>query len=413
MISETLADGDDERYLGLHYPASDIPTQVRALFCRKRLRMLVDNRSAPAHIVPPLNPRTARPLDLSFADFRGSSVMYTDYLENMGVRATLTMSILVEGKLWGMVACHHDRPRAIPYDIRLGCNFLARTLGLQLELQLARERAAYQSAIDKIREHLTTRLMAAADDREALMGQQPGVAQLLACDGAALVASDKVFRHGTCPSAEELRSLVKWCATREPGDLVLSESLADDGYPRAAEIAEYAAGVLATPFNRSGGEWLLWLRREQARTVNWAGDPNKPVSVGTHGERLMPRTSFALWQESVRGHSAPWQPAERTAVRRLRAAMAEVMFRRAERAEEANTLLRQSNAELDAFTYVASHDLKEPLRSIRNYSEFLLEDFPVGAVMTEDGHSMLERLIALADRMNELIGALLHFSRSG
>jgi two-component system, chemotaxis family, sensor kinase Cph1 len=156
----------------------------------------------------------------------------------------------------------------------------------------------------------------------------------------------------------------------------------------------------------------LWFRPEAVQTVNWGGNPNKPVEVLGNGEvRLSPRKSFAAWQETVRGQSLPWKPCEIEAVLELRSAIVGIVLRKADELAKINVELERSNSELDSFAYIASHDLKEPLRGIHNYSSFLIEDY--ADVLNEDGVSKLQTLVRLTQRMEDLINSLLHFSRLG
>jgi light-regulated signal transduction histidine kinase (bacteriophytochrome) len=156
---------------------------------------------------------------------------------------------------------------------------------------------------------------------------------------------------------------------------------------------------------------VLWFRPEVIQTVNWGGDPNKPYQTGSMGDRLTPRASFDLWQETVRGKSLPWKPVELEAALRLRNAVAEVIVRRAEELARLNVELARSNVELDSFAYVASHDLKEPLRGINNYIRFFREDH--GDLLPEEARAKLDTLTRLTRRMDSLLDSLLHYSRVG
>jgi chemotaxis family two-component system sensor kinase Cph1 len=212
-----------------------------------------------------------------------------------------------------------------------------------------------------------------------------------------------------------LASLAAWLNDRpefasSTRPLYATDSLSRD-YPPAAAFASLASGLLAVPLSRTHRNLMLWFRPETIRTVNWGGNPHeKPTVPGPNGRRLTPRASFELFQESVRERSRPWLPVELEAAARLRMLVMELVVGRAERLADLNADLTQSNDELDAFAYVASHDLKEPLRGIYKYAHQLLED---AAIVDAEHRRKLDGLMRLTLRMDSLLDSLLHFSRVG
>ncbi|MAQ15618.1 MAG: cyanobacterial phytochrome A [Sandaracinus sp.] len=401
-----------EPFLDLHYPASDIPKQVRALFLRKRLRMLPDAKYdyAEGAIEPQTNPRTGAPLDMTFGALRGSSPMYTEYLENMRVRASLTMALTKGDELWGLIACHHyQSPRLVPYDVRIGCEFVARAVSVQLAQREAIDRRKMQAQMEKLRGELVARAEASTP-LEALGASSPVVDGLFHSSGSAIVTREGTTVLGNAPEPGVVQDIVDFVLGRpELVDGIYTTDHLGEHVPSAAEAG--VAGVLAIPIVREAGEVVLWFRPERVHEVVWAGDPTKPVADARFGDRLTPRKSFEAWSETVRGYADPFTPLEREVAGGFRAALAEAMISRARRLRDENLALQRSNEALDAFAYVASHDLKEPLRGIGNYAEFLLEDY--GDRVGPDGRQMMEALIRLSDRMRRLIDALLQFSRLG
>lgn len=411
VIAEDMAqDMGLESYLDLHYPASDIPSQARALFLFNTVRMLPDAKYVPARVLPELNPLTGKPLDMSFAFLRGASQMYTEYLVNMGVRASLTLAISAGNKLWGLVACHHYSPRQVPYDVRTACDFLARVVSLQVVDKGRHEEAKYRERMSAVHQGIVQTL--AQHDRllNALIGCKPGVRDFLDSGGAAVLSEGECHLLGSTPTHAQVRELVEWLKTSQGSEIFATDMLWTV-HPPAEAYKDTACGVLALPISRLSGEYLLWFRPETLRTVHWAGDPRKPVEVGPMGDRLTPRKSFALWKQTVEGRSLPWLELEREAAIRLRVALTEVIFRRSEEVTRLNLELFRSNQDLDSFAYVASHDLKEPLRGIYNYAQFLTEDY--AQQLDEEGRQKLATVIRLSKRMQALIDSLLHFSRLG
>jgi len=406
---------DLDPWLGLHYPAEDIPQPAREVFKIVWIRPTPDVAGSLAELVPLTNPDTGRPLTMTHCALRGVSVMYTEYLKNMKVTAGLTLAIRRGNDLWGLIAGHHYAgPKFVPYQIRAACEFLAQVVSLQHQAAEDREQMFYRLKLDGTHQQLVAQ--AAQDGGLAtLTDGRPTLLDGLAAGGAALYHQDRWWRVGNTPTETELESLGEWLNDRPEfasptSPLYVTDSLARD-YPLATAFADVASGLLATPISRTNRNLMLWFRPETAQTVNWGGNPHdKPTVPGPNGPRLTPRRSFELFQESVRGRSAPWLTVELDAAVRLRMLITELVVSRAERLADLNADLTRSNEELDAFAYVASHDLKEPLRGIHKYAHQLLEE---AAGKDQEHRKKLEGLMRLTVRMDSLLDSLLHFSRVG
>lgn len=418
---EVVADAhraDLESWIGLRYPASDIPKPAREIFKRIGVRPLPDAAAALSEIVPLLNPATGRALDMTYCALRGASVMYTEYLHNMGVAATLTMPIMREGLLWGLIACHHYQPIALPYPLRAAAEFLGQIMSLEIAAAESREHLEYQLKLDAA--HQAVLGQALADGNfNALTAGVPALLDGIEAGGVAVFENGRWSTAGVTPDAAQLTLLAGWLGERierlADGRAVVALDALSQHYPPAAGYAACASGVLALPLSQQAqGDWVLWLRPEQLQTFSWGGNPyEKPVSRGPHGERLTPRKSFDIWQEQVRGRCAPWKPVELDAAKNLRLLLLDIVVARAEQLAALNTDLVRSNDELDAFAYVAGHDLKEPLRGIHKYAHFLLEEAKAGRALDAQGRERIDALLRLTVRMDGLLDALLHFSRVG
>lgn len=411
VIAESMTkDKGLESYLDLHYPASDIPSQARALFLLNTIRMLPDARYVRSLIVPEINPRTGQPLDMSYAFLRGTSQMYTEYLLNMGVNASLTIAITTGDRLWGLIACHHYSPRQIPYDVRTACEFLARVVSLQVADKQLHDEADYRERVSGVHERLVRSLAQNDDLASAFIDCEPNVLELFACGGAAVFSGGVCHRLGNTPGEPELRMLVEWMRQTQGNEVFASDAL-PSVYPAAEKFKDTASGILVVPISKTSGDYIFWMRPEILQTVKWAGDPNKPMEAGPMGDRLTPRKSFALWQDTVRSRCAAWLDLELEAARKLSVAMMDVIQRRGEALASVNLELSRSNEELDSFAYVASHDLKEPLRGIYNFANFVLQD--CAEKLDADNQEKLGTIVRLTKRMQALIDSLLHFSRLG
>lgn len=406
---------DVSPWLGLHYPAEDIPQPAREIFKKIWVRPVPDVAGGLAELVPLANPDTGMPLTMTYCALRGASVMYTEYLQNMQVTASFTLPIRRAEGLWGLIACHHYAgPKHVPYQVRAACEFLAQMGSLQHQAAENREHLVYQLKVDGVHQQLIAR----AVKEDALMTMTDGSPTLLDgidAGGAALYHHDRWWRIGRTPSEPELDALGEWLYERPEFSsptcpFYVTDSLAGD-YPPAGAFADVGSGILALALSRARSDLVVWFRPETIHTVNWGGNPHeKPSVLGPNGPRLTPRRSFELFTESVRGRSLPWKAVEQESAARLRMLILELVVSRAERLANLNTELTRSNEELDAFAYVASHDLKEPLRGIHKYAHQLLED----AVLVEEKHRRkLEGLLQLTLRMESLLDSLLHFSRVG
>lgn len=335
-------------YLGLRFPASDIPSQARRLFTLNRLRLIADAAYQPSPILPGDHPRTGQPLDLSHALLRSASPIHLEYLHNMGVRATLTISILVEGALWGLIACHHRAPRCLPYQIRAACEFLGQIFSFHLSTIGAREHGVHRARLQQVHDRIAATLRD-HDLFTALQREQDALLHLTGAGGAAVALHDQLVLFGATPTRPQTQQLIDWLRSR-PGAQpeLLSTRCLSALHPAAEAFKDHAAGLLALPLLQGGAGWILWFRPELIQTVSWAGDPHKPMQPADSG-RLHPRRSFALWQEILSRHAAPFQPWEVAAAVDIRHALLSRAAEDEKRAtKEANAQLRAAQQRLVA-----------------------------------------------------------------
>lgn len=425
MIYKFHADGHGEvlsesrrtdlpTWLGLHYPAEDIPKPARAIFSKTWIRPVPDVTDALAELVPLLNPDTGKPLDMTYCALRGVSIMYTEYLSNMGVAAALTMAIRRDQQLWGLIACHHyAAPKFVPYQVRAACEFLAQVVSLQLQAAEDRNDLAYRLKIAEAHQKILATVTLERGLVPVITGT-PSLLEGINAGGVALYYLDRWWLNGDTPSEEQLESLGDWLTDAmlpvSSPPLYVTDRLAETYAPALAFLG-VASGLLAVPVSSSGRDLLLWFRPETIHTVNWGGSPHdKPTVPGPNGPRLTPRHSFELFVQSVQQRSLPWTATEIAAAVELRFLEDKIgLGRTVQRAGSLAELIR-SNEELDAFAYVASHDLKEPLRGIHQYAHQLLAEV---TPVDEDSRVALDSLVRLTLRMDSLLDSLLHFSRVG
>ncbi|SDQ37186.1 SpoIIE family protein phosphatase [Quadrisphaera sp. DSM 44207] len=333
---------DLEPFLGLHYPASDIPAQARALYATQWLRIIADVEYLPAPLVPPLHPGTGAPLDLSQAGLRSVSPVHLQYLRNMGVAASMSISLLHEGRLWGLVACHHCAGAHRPAQpVRSAAEFLGRTASLLLPTVQRRDSYEAVLASAAVRSRLTELLAARPDlPLEALTREETTLADLVPCGGAAVRLHGELRLLGSTPDAADVLAL----AERLGPEGLVTSALAE-AVPELAGLSAAASGVLAAPLaGGRPGDLVAWFRPEVLREVTWGGDPRSGEVVvdGEDGPRLSPRASFAAWSELVRRTATPWAPHEVEVATAFARHLSDSLLREVERTSRLATALQQT-----------------------------------------------------------------------
>lgn len=302
-----------DTFLHHHFPATDIPRQARALYVRNRARSipLIDYQPQP------IRPADYARTDLSDVAVRSVSPIHLQYLRNMGVEASASISIVKDGMLWGLIACHHHAPRRLPPDVRAAAATLASSLARQIrakeEAETYRERLRLRAAEDAV----VPKLAGAAGLPQSVERVKQELRGMMNADGFALAHGRNVVCVGRCPPQDLIVRIAEWAHAQAAGEPLATHELAA-ALPAAADHGAQASGVLAMSLIDEGGS-LIWFRAEQVEEVEWAGNPHKAVSVAP-GEVLTPRASFETWTEAVRGRSRRWTLEEVEAAHRLRRA---------------------------------------------------------------------------------------------
>ncbi|MFJ3470913.1 ATP-binding protein [Pseudomonas sp. NPDC090201] len=407
LVNAELADADYPSYLGLSFPATDIPAQARALYVANRIRVIEDANYQASPLVPVHNPVTGAPLDLSFATLRSVSPVHLQYMRNMQTLASMSISIVVRGQLWGLISCHHALPRSVSFQTRTACELLGSVLSLQIE---TKEAQAKTQRMLSLRRQIVQMLAAMADLDSVIGGLRSMPDVLLAfvgATGAAVISESTLDVYGDTPDREQIKALTQWLSERDSHEVFQSDNVGRD-IPQLPQLSQSVSGVLAMAISELHSNYIIWFRPEQTRVVNWAGKPEKSVDdSGT----LSPRHSFALWQETVRGFSRPWDELDTEGVVELRAAVLGIVLRKAEEMAALAEELEKSNKELEAFSYSVSHDLRAPLRHIAGYAE-LLGDIE-GSKLSDRGVRFLENIGESARFAGTLVDNLLSFSQMG
>lgn len=406
---EVLAERVDEGYHSYaehRFPASDVPAQARELYRVNHIRLIPDASYTPVPLLPAAGAPDPARLDLSFAALRSVSPVHLEYMRNMGTQAAMSVSIVVRGRLWGLISCHDHAAHHLPFQARVACEHLGRLLSLQIQAQEDNADAAQRLALHQRVLTMVARMAESDGTLQGLVEDGLGVLDLASAAGAAVVLNDLCWTTGRTPPAESVRELAHWIVDRGQ-DVFCTDRLAE-AYPGGGALLPGCAGVLAVSISQVHRHVVLWFRPELVQTIRWAGDPRKTLPGAG---RIHPRRSFESWQERVRGRSSPWLPAQRAAVGELRQALLALVLRRAEELAGHALELGRVNKELEAFSYTVSHDLRAPMRHIAGYVDLVMED---NADRLDDrARRYLQHVKDAASYAGQLVDALLDFSRLG
>jgi two-component system, chemotaxis family, sensor kinase Cph1 len=398
--------------LGLHYPHTDIPAQARELYLRNHVRMIADVGYEPVPLFAlEVKDDPVITLDLSYSFLRSVSPIHIQYLKNMGVAASFSISLIHNKKLWGLISCHHSTPKYIPYYARLAAHLQAVFLQSQIDVRRAADEFELTKEINKKLQDLSEQfaeVQLAINDDKTLQSLKT----LLNADGIAIIYRSNVFTSGTVPQKEEILLMADWLFKNIKNENYNTSRFIDDYLP-AKTMSNSLSGICYQRLGLLPGNAIIWMRNEMQTTKLWGGDPNKAMLLNEENSLLKPRKSFAAWSESVKFQSTEWLKPELNAA----AAISLVIQRQLQlidlieeevKYRSLNEKLQKANDELANMNWISTHDLKEPLRKIQIYASIILEKYY--KEIPEVVHSNILRMQTSAAKMQNLIEALVSYA---
>ncbi|MBE9599377.1 ATP-binding protein [Pedobacter sp. MC2016-24] len=407
---EVVAEAKNEdlnSWLGLHYPASDIPKQARELYKLNLTRLIADVNTQPAKILG-ANANLG-PIDLTHSQLRAVSPMHIQYLKNMGVASSFSISLIYKQELWGLIACHQYTPRFIPYKARSSAKLIGQILSSALEFRQDEADYQIQEDFNGRMEKLVKSLNEHEHIDDGLVNDQTdNLLRITQATGVVVAYEGRRTKVGKTPDDRLIDQLIDWLTIHQKEAIWHTDHLSQV-FPESKKYTVTASGILVCMLSRELKEFIIWFKPEKLMTIQWAGNPEKPVAIDFSGfTHISPRHSFEAWAQTVSGKSEYWKPEELRSAVRLKEEILYAINQKAGAIRMLNERLRHAYEELDTFSYTISHDLKNPIAVIKNYVQLLKR-----SEIDERTASFLDRITRTADKMHVMIQEILEYSRIG
>ncbi|MXV51102.1 GAF domain-containing protein [Pedobacter sp. HMF7647] len=296
-------------YLGHKFPASDIPKQARAMYQNNAYRFIPDRDYQPIKLFPIINPHNMSFLDLSDCNMRSVASVHVEYLKNMDVAASLSIRIIKDEKLWGLISCHNKTPKYLNYEICSSFELLSMVISGKIASAINKKKFEFLSSLQQTRERLIDNIYTENDLVKGLLLNEVTVGDLLRADGVCIAFKGKINSIGITPSVQDMENLSYWLQAKNI-DKTFSEINLSAIYENAEDYAEVASGVIVLPINADRGDYIIGFRKEVIQDIEWGGNPNQAINFEPDGKNYHPRNSFQVWKETVKQTSLPWSEEE-------------------------------------------------------------------------------------------------------
>jgi len=398
---------DLEPFLGLHYPHTDIPAQARELYRHNQLRLISDIDYTPIPLFT-IDDAEGKTLDMSLSVLRSTSPMHVEYLHNMGVGATLTISLLYKKQLWGLIACHHYSPKNLSPEIRLAAQLQGHFITSQIDVRQASEEYEYAQKSAMAAEYMNNRQLLSIADLQDIVAA-PQILELCNAAGVSIVFANTIYKHGVTPDDDKIQELAEFMAAHTAHGSFSTDKLLD--YLPHFHDCKAASGIIYHSLDIDSNNCILWYRPETQTEVNWGGDPNKAIEKDKDG--LHPRRSFSLWKQIVDCTSKPWIRPELISAASYAYSLQRqinllIITQEEEKYRKLSELLKQTNSELENINWISTHDLQEPLRKIQLVASRILNK---EKEIPETVADAIQRMNNAAGRMQTLLIDILKYTR--
>lgn len=398
---------DLEPFLGLHYPHTDIPAQARELYIRNQLRLIVDIYYKPVPIYT-VDDKEGKNLDLSLSILRSTSPIHVEYLKNIGVGATLTISLIHRDRLWGLIACHHYSEKNISPEIRLAAKLQGQFITSQIDIRQSNDEYGNAQHTVLALEQLTSLDLPIVKESLEKISTAPQLLEIANASGVSIVSGNKIYKNGLTPTDEQVLSLIEEIHNKKITEIFSTNKISDH-FPELAEKVDFA-GIIYHALGNNGH--ILWYRPETISEINWGGDPEKSIIIDSNG--LHPRNSFNIWKQIVKNQSNPWKQYEINAAAQYAHTLHNqliliMLSEEEEKYRNQSEILKEANSELENINWISTHDLQEPLRKIQLITSKTLSE--LDDITTESISNSLERVSKSANRMSVLLEDILKYTR--
>jgi len=398
---------DLEPFLGLHYPHTDIPAQARELYIKNLLRLIVDIDYEPVPIYT-VDDKEGKNLDLSLSILRSTSPIHVEYLKNIGVGATLTISLIHHGKLWGLIACHHYSKKNISPEIRLAAKLQGQFITSQIDIRQSNDEYLSAQKTNLALEQLTSLELPVLKESLEKIVSAPQLLEIANASGVSIITRDKIYKNGLTPSDEQIIDLVRHLKSKKNTDFFSTNKISDH-FPEFDENSNFA-GIIYHSLGSNGH--VIWFRPETISEIKWGGDPEKRIVKDSKG--LHPGNSYNIYKQIVKNQSSNWKLYEINAASQYTHTLHNhliliMLSEEEEKYRSQSEILKETNSELENINWISTHDLQEPLRKIQLITSKMLSELDV--ISTESISNSLQRVSKSANRMSGLLEDILKYTR--
>lgn len=323
LVLAEAGESDMDSYLGLRFPASDIPKQAREMYRKSSYRMIPDIEIGNSKLVPVLNPLTNSFTDLSDCNLRNVASVHLEYLKNMKVKSSISTRILLNDKLWGLITCHHKTARYPAYGMRSFIELLSDMMIIHLS-GLEKQAALTVALEDRKKEADIINGLPDQDFLNHFINKSPELLDLFHMDGAVLYLNGEVAKAGNVPAHGDILEITEWIKRHNVVEVFATDNFPDDFEP-SKRYKDLACGLLVMPLSKKKPDYLIGFKPEVQKTVEWSGNPNEAIQMEADNKTYHPRNSFEIWKETVKYISTPWKDRDLESARRLSKSFMEIL----------------------------------------------------------------------------------------